>query len=347
MMRTSLSLALAAPLVVVAAAGCGSGDEPAGSAPSADTVPQIVVTTSVWGDVVTRALGDLAEVDVLMPIGVDPHDFSPSARQAERMEDAALVVANGLGLEEGLGDVIDNVAAGGTPVFAFGDVIPPTGPVVAEDGDHDDGDHDDGDHDDGDHDDGDHDDGDHDDGDHDDHAGRDPHVWMDPRGVAAALPELGEAVVAATGLEAADVDAAVSVYTDRLLALDADLAARFEALPPDRRVLVTDHDSFGAFADRYGFEILGSVIPASTTNAEASASDLDELADVIRATGVPAIFTETTQPDRLARAVADEAGGEVEVVELYTGSLGEPGSGADSFVGMHTTNAERIVAALG
>jgi zinc/manganese transport system substrate-binding protein len=318
---------LAAPLVVVAAAGCGSGDEPAGSGPSTDTVPQIVVTTSVWGDVVTRALGDLAEVDVLMPIGVDPHDFSPSARQAERMEDAALVVANGLGLEEGLGDVIDNVAAGGTPVFAFGDVIPPTGPVVAEDGDHQDGDHDDG--------------------DHDDHAGRDPHVWMDPRGVAAALPELGEAVVAATGLEAAEVDAAVSVYADRLLALDADLAARFEALPPDRRVLVTDHDSFGAFADRYGFEILGSVIPASTTNAEASASDLDELADVIRATGVPAIFTETTQPDRLARAVADEAGGEVEVVELYTGSLGEPGSGADSFVGMHTTNAERIVAALG
>ncbi len=310
--------------MLVVGAGCGTDDEPVGSGPSPDAPPQIVVTTSVWGDVVANALGDLAEVDVLMPVGADPHDFSPSARQAEQMEDAALVVTNGLGLEEGLGDVIDNVAAGGTPVFAFGDVIPPTGPPAVDDSAE----------------------GDRDDGDHDDHDGRDPHVWMDPRGVGAALPELGAAVVAATGLDAATVDAAVAVYAERLLALDADLAERFAAIPPDRRVLVTDHDSFGAFADRYGFEIVGSVIPSTTTNAEASASDLDELADVIRSTGVPAIFTETTQPDRLARALADEAGGDVEVVELYTGSLGEPGSGADTFVGMHTTNAERIVTAL-
>jgi zinc/manganese transport system substrate-binding protein len=325
-MRTSLSLVLGAAVVLVVGAGCGTADEPVGSGSSSDAPPQIVVTTSVWGDVVANALGDLAEVDVLMPVGADPHDFSPSARQAEQMEDAALVVTNGLGLEEGLGDVIDNVAAGGTPVFAFGGVIPPTGPPAAADDVSAEGDRDDG--------------------DHDDHDSRDPHVWMDPRGVAAALPELGAAVVAATGLDAAAVDAAVAVYAERLLALDADLAERFAAIPPDRRVLVTDHDSFGAFADRYGFEIVGSVIPSTTTNAEASASDLDELADVIRSTGVPAIFTETTQPDRLARALADEAGGDVEVVELYTGSLGEPGSGADTFVGMHTTNAERIVAAL-
>ncbi len=322
-MRTSLSLALGATFVVIVGASCGTGEEPVGSPPPSDTAPRIVVTTSVWGDVVASALGDLADVEVLMPVGADPHDFSPSARQAEQMEDAALVVTNGLGLEEGLGDVIDNVADDGTPVFAFGDVIPPSGPPAADDvvGDDDHGD--------------------------DDHDGRDPHVWMDPRGVAAALPALGEAVAAATGLDDAEVAEAVGAYVDRLLALDADLAARFAVIPPDRRVLVTDHDSFGAFADRYGFEIVGSVIPSTTTNAEASASDLDDLAEVIRSTGVPAIFTETTQPDRLARALADEAGGEVAVVELYTGSLGEPGSGADTFVGMHTTNAERIVAALG
>ncbi len=118
-------------------------------------------------------------------------------------------------------------------------------------------------------------------------------------------------------------------------------------VPPERRLLVTNHEAMGYFAERYGFEILGVVIPGGSTLAEPGAAEVAELAAIIREAEVPAIFAETSYSTALADALASEAGTEVEVVELYTESLGEPGSGAETYTGMVTTNAERIAAALG
>jgi zinc/manganese transport system substrate-binding protein len=87
--------------------------------------PTVVVTTNVLGDVVSAVVGDLAEVEVIMPIGADPHDFEPSVRQAASMEDADLLVVNGANFEEGMIGIIENVEAGGTPVFAFADAVDP------------------------------------------------------------------------------------------------------------------------------------------------------------------------------------------------------------------------------
>ena len=114
------------------------------------------------------------------------------------------------------------------------------------------------------------------------------------------------------------------------------------ALPADRRVLVTDHEVFGYFADRFDFDVVGTVIPSTTTDAAPSASDLDALAEIIRDAGVPAIFTESGHSDELADALADEVG-DVEVVALFAESLGPPGSGAETYVDMMRTNAELIV----
>jgi zinc/manganese transport system substrate-binding protein len=324
----------ACALVVV---GCGDGDGNGSASVASDDRPTVVVTTSVWGDVVESAFGDVVDVDVLMPLGADPHDFAPSALQAAQMEESDLVVANGLGLEEGLTSVIESVADSGTPVVAIGELIATT-PDDEHAGDDDDEHAGDDEHADG--------DDEHADDEQHAHAGGDPHVWMDPVAVADALPVLGERVAEVTGLPAADVAEGVDAYAERLRLLDAEIETILADVPAERRILVTNHGSFGAFADRYGFEVVGTVIPANTTNAEASASDLDRLAEVIRDADVPAIFVETTEPDRLARALADEVGGGVRVVELYTGSLGGAGSGADSFLGFHATNAERIAAAL-
>jgi zinc/manganese transport system substrate-binding protein len=117
------------------------------------------------------------------------------------------------------------------------------------------------------------------------------------------------------------------------------------AVPPERRVLVTNHDVFGYFAERYGFEVLGAVIPAGSTLAEPSAHDLDDLATLIEQAGVPAVFADTSAPSRLADALAGE-GTDVEVVELYSESLGEPGSEGATYIGMVRTNARRIADAL-
>ena len=111
--------------------------------------------------------------------------------------------------------------------------------------------------------------------------------------------------------------------------------------------MVTNHEAFGYFADRYGFEIIGVVIPGGSTLAEPSSAELADLVEVMEQSGTGAIFAETTQPTTLAEAVAAELGGEVEVVELFTESLGGPGSGADTLQEMLVTNAGRISEALG
>ncbi|MFP4513582.1 MAG: metal ABC transporter substrate-binding protein, partial [Acidimicrobiales bacterium] len=100
--------------------------------------PLIVATTSILGDVVSTLVGDTAEVEVVMPIGADPHDFEPSARQAARLRDASVVVANGLGLEVGLDSTLDAAASDGVTVLEVGELIDPL-PFAAADDDHDDG----------------------------------------------------------------------------------------------------------------------------------------------------------------------------------------------------------------
>jgi zinc/manganese transport system substrate-binding protein len=310
-MRTVLTFV--AVTGVLASAGCGSDDADR----SASDALQIVVTTSVLGDIVSSAVGDLAEVEVIIPVGADSHDVQPSAKQAEAMEEADLVVVNGLNMEEGLTSVIDAVSAAGTPVFRFTDHV-----ELLDGAEHS-----------------------HDEEQHE-HGGLDPHVWMDPVRMATAVEALG-AKLTTLGLDTADLDPRVDAYVAELVALDAEVDGILAVVPEEGRVMVTNHEAFGYFADRYRFEILGAVVPSLTTNAEASARELEELAEIIRAEGVSAIFAETTESTQLAEAVAAEAGDDVEIVELFTESLGEEGSGAETYAGFMTTNATRIATALG
>ena len=110
---------------------------------------------------------------------------------------------------------------------------------------------------------------------------------------------------------------------------------------------MTNHLSLGYFSDRYDFEMIGTVIPGGASLANPSSSELASLVEIIEHEQVPAIFTETIEPDVLAQAVAAEVGYDVAVVELYTGSLGEPGTDGDTLIGMLATNVERIAEALG
>jgi zinc/manganese transport system substrate-binding protein len=322
-----------AAITVVAAltlAACGSDS----SDDRASDSPAIVATTSIWADVASQvACG--ADIPAVIPAGADPHSYEPSLRDRELLDNAAIVIANGLSLEEPLIDLLDTVADESDvrvlEVSIHVDVL------VDDDGEHDD-DHSDGD----DHDDGDADaDEEHADEEHADEHGHgadgDPHFWQDPRRVAGALDAI------ATAIASQGLPTCTDEYRDELLALDAEIAEQTAALPASSRLLVTSHDSLAYFADRYGFEIVGSVIPSTNTLAEASAAGLAELADEIERLGVPAVFTEALESTTDADALAERLG--ISIVPLVTDALLDDAD-ADSYVEMMRNNATAIAEAL-
>ncbi len=284
----------------------------------------IVVTTNIWADVVANvACDERVGIDILIPPGGDPHGFEPSLADRERLDNASLIVANGLSLEEGLDDTINAAADRGTPLFRFSDHIPESEVLASNKVDDDD----------------------HDEDDDDDHGGEDPHIWFDPTLVAAAVPALAADLVDHAGIDEATAAGCLEEYQRVLIDLDLEIRRIVAQIPEGKRQLVTSHDSLAYFAHRYGFEVIGTVIPAASTLAETNPAQLEELAELIKANAVPAIFGETLQSgddmDALARRVGD-----VEIVILDTGTLGPEGSGADSYVGLLRTTAELISNAL-
>ena len=175
------------------------------------------------------------------------------------------------------------------------------------------------------------------------HGIHDPHFWFDPLRVKRAVADIA-ARLAVLDPDRGDVYRAnASAYSARLDELHAWTEEQIGTVPEERRLLVTSHDSLGYFAELYGFEVVG-VILSFTTDANPSPSDLAHLVDEVKEYGVPAVFGETTVSERLATALATEAG--ATLVRLYSGSLGTGGSGAETYVDMIRTNVGRIVEAL-
>ena len=284
--------------LMAATAACGDDD----STGSSDGRPRLVVTTNILGDVVRNLVGDEAQVEVVMPPNADPHDFAPSARQAQAMREADVLVVNGLGFEAGLVDTVDAAEGDGVPVLTASDASDPLE--------------------------------------------GDPHFFTDPAQMVQVAAALADDLAARVDeLDTQAFREHAEAYVAELEALDAEVEEILAAVPAERRVLVTNHDVFAYFADRYGFEVLGAIIPGGSTLAEPSAADLDDLAALVTDAGVPAIFADTSSPTRLADALAAE-GADVAVVELYSESLGDAGSDGATYVDMVRANARRIADAL-
>jgi len=285
----------------------------AGCATPAADRPLVVATTNILGDVVGELVGDQVEVMTLMRPNADPHSFEISAQEAARIRTADLVVSNGLGLEEGLQQHVDAAAADGVPTVEAGDLIDP---LVYADGDAEGLD--------------------------------DPHFWTDPTRMVEVVAGVADALETELGddVDVTALGSAADRYTAELESLDAEMTTAFAGIPEGQRALVTNHHVFGYLAERYDFDVIGAVVPSGTTLAAPSASDLDDLVTAIDRTGVRAIFADSSQPDRLARVLADEAGVDVAVVDLFTESLSEPGEGAETYLQMMRTNTERIATGL-
>ena len=179
---------------------------------------------------------------------------------------------------------------------------------------------------------------------HHDHGPLDPHFWFDPIRVKVAVDEIAARLSAIDPENADHYSRNASEYGNRLDELHAWIQEQVGMVAPERRLLVTSHDSLSYFAEAYGFEVVGLVIPSLATHVEPSAEHIAGLVEVVREHNVPALFGETTVSDRLAQAVARETG--ASLIQLYSGSLGPEGSGADTYLSMFRTNVERIVGAL-
>jgi zinc/manganese transport system substrate-binding protein len=243
-----------------------------------------------------------------MPIGTDPHDYSPSSQDVAAMVSADLVIANGLGLEEGLAQSIASAKSDGATVFEVAPQVDPLPFGAAAD-----------------------------------QGSQDPHVWHDVTRAAKASGLIGAELTKATGNP--DYAECGTLLQGDLMTVNDEVAATLAKVPEDRRILVTDHDALGYLAAAYGYTVAGTVIPGGSTLAEPSSAELAALAATVKEAGVPAIFANTANPQALIDALASEVGG-IKVVDLYVDSLGEPGSGADTYQGMVRTNAQRISDAL-
>lgn len=348
--RPRLAGALALGLLLSACAG-GAGDG-AGAPAGSEDGALVVATTSILGDIVGELVDDDGTVEVLMPPGTDPHAFEASARHAALMRDADLVVANGLGLEESLRSALEAAEEDGVEVLRVAEHLDPLGFDWSGPDDHAHGDDEPAPEGDGDAAEEDEHTAAEDDGAGGADAPRDPHVWHDPVRMADGATLIAEHLAeVAEGVEPAAWERRGQEYADRLRAVHDEIEELLAAVPEERRQLVTNHEAFGYLAARYDFAVLGTVIPGASTDAETDPQGLSELVETVERAGVSVVFSETTESDRLAEQLASEVAGrgglDVEVVALYSGSLGEPGSDAETYPDLLRANARRIAEALG
>lgn len=267
----------------------------------------IVVTYSILGSVVQELVVDQANVIVSMPNGQDPHEWEPSAKDIATLTHADLIVQNGLGLEGGMEKALAQAKDAGVKFFTASEHITirtvGTGEGIPS-------------------------------GDPDQAIGaQDPHLWTDPVDMKQIVDALAQTLHSELGL---DVSANAAALDTKLDALNQDIVNEVNGLPQADRKLVTGHESLGYFAQRFGFKLVGALIPSLDTNAEASASDLAALSKLIEQNQVKAIFTELGTPANVSEAIGKETG--VKVIELTTHALPESG---DYFDFMH--NLAKII----
>ena len=284
---------------------------------------KVVATTNIVAHIVSRVGGDAIHLTKLLPIGADPHTYIATPQDVADVVDAHAVFANGADLEaDFLPELTQDVEA---PVIYVSHGIEFREFGGAHEYEHEGEEHEAE--------------------DHHHHEGIDSHTWTTPANVVVFVHNIEHALSALDPANAQSYAANAEAYEADLAALDEWVKAQIETIPAENRQLVTDHTVFGYYADRYGLEQIGAVIPAFSTAAEPSAQELAALVDTIREHGAKSVFAGTTVNPALSEQVAKDT--DIQLVTLYTGSLGGPGSGVESYIDYICYNTTSIVEALG
>ncbi len=298
------------PLLLI---GCSSAPLPGEEKPAG---PPSVLAVETWlGDLALGVTGDRLQVDTLISAGLDPHSFEPTPRDVARIAECDILVVNGAGLEEWLDETLANAGGVRLVINASSGLesrrVNTGEKQTTEAGNrhlHEDG---------------------------------DPHFWLDPVLAIRYVENIRDGLIRVDPEGKTIYDANTSNTIDKLLELDAWIRKELDVIPAEQRLLVTNHESLGYFADRYGFKVVGTIIPSFSTNASPSAKETAALVDVIHSRGVRAIFLETGANPTLAEQVSRETGIRV-VSGLYTHSTSSPKGPAPTYFEMMKENTRLI-----
>lgn len=311
-MKTKLWLLLTLLLVSLVTAACGLGKEQNQS--TQPTAPRVVATTTMLADLVQNIGGDIVKVEGLMGAGIDPHLYKPSAGDVNKMGNAQLIIYNGLHLEGKMGEVFAQLETSGTPTLAVGSALDKARLLESADFD----------------------------------GNYDPHIWFDVENWIVAAEAVKSALIKLKPEESAQFEQNTVIYVNKLRQLNNYIKAQVERLPLEKRVLITAHDAFNYFGNAYGFEVKG--LQGISTAAEAGTADVKNLADFIVEHKIAAIFVESSVPPKTIAALQEAvlARGQNVAIggELFSDSLGEPGTAAGTYIGTFEHNINTIVQAL-
>lgn len=274
----------------------------------------MVTTIGMIADVASEVGGECVEVEALIGPGLDPHLYQATASDVERLQKADAILYAGFGLEGQLADVLERFGEL-RPTLAVSPAAVPEEQLIAIEG----------------------------------YGGVDPHLWMDPALWALTVPAIAEFLGELAPDCAPAIEERAMSYQGMAEALAEWVDEAISSIPEEQRVLVTAHDAFGYYSRAYGLEQMG--IQGISTESEASVADIRQTADAVAASGVPAIFVETTINPRTVEAVIEAAGQRGHRVaaggSLYSDAMGEPGTPGGTYLGMIYENTRTITEALG
>jgi manganese/iron transport system substrate-binding protein len=280
----------------------------------------VVATTNILGDVVQNVGGDAIALTTLLPVGADPHSYSTTPEDLRTLSDAHVIFVVGEGVEESLLSVLEN-REGDSALVAVNTGIELTELAEAESVE-----------------------GEEHTAEDEHHHSVDPHTWTAVPNVIHWVAVIEQTLSALDPAHAETYAANASAYREQLAALEAEIQSAVAAIPAEERKLVTDHETFGYFAEHYGFAVIGSVIPSFSTMAAPSAQELAALQEQINGEGVQAIFVGSTVNPDLAQQIAGDVG--VQVVPLYADSLSAADGPAATYLDLMRYNVQTIVDAL-
>lgn len=266
--------------------------------------PIILTSSTILADITRSLAGDRFHVESLLPIGADPHSYQATPQDLARIAESKLIIFNGAGYEGFLQSLRENAGGEAMLIEASAGIVP------REDAGH----------------------------------GLDPHMWLDPTLVLLYVENIREALMHFDPAGEAVYRSNADAYAAELKALDVWIEQQVNQIPAGQRLLVTNHEAFGYFAERYGFEIVGTVVESFSTDASPSAQQLAALIDQIETSGAAAIFLDASDNDTLAQQIADETGIKV-VTDLHLESLTD-GPPAPTYIDMMKHNVSIIVDAL-
>ena len=277
-----------------------------GQPTSSSEAPVVLASTTFLTDITRNIAGDRLKVESLLPIGADPHSYQPTPQDVAKIEQSKLLIINGAEYEHFLESLLEN-AGGERKIIEASSGLRLRTDAESE-------------------------------------QGVDPHLWLDPNNVIIYVENIREGLTHFDPDGAAIYQSNADAYVAKLEALDAWIDEQVSQIPPERRLLVTNHEALGYFAERYGFTVIGAVVPSVSSDASTSAGQMAELIEQIKSSGTPAIFLDEVENPALAEQIADETGVKV-VADLHLESLTD-GPPAATYIDMMKHNVTQIMNAL-